>query len=174
MSDETWTRMITVNLTGAFIVTQVVLPDMIAAGWGRVVNISSMAAQSGPKHMAHYAAAKGGMISMTKVLAAEFGPERDHGERHSAALHHRHDHVGPVLRQLQPEAAGRAAGGRAADRSAARACRRTLLARSLACALGRGGLRHRPGDRRERRSLYGEWPAYDAQPARDGGRRVQR
>lgn len=74
MSDETWTRMITVNLTGAFIVTQVVLPDMIAAGWGRVVNISSMAAQSGPRHMAHYAAAKGGMISMTKALAAEFGP----------------------------------------------------------------------------------------------------
>jgi 2-hydroxycyclohexanecarboxyl-CoA dehydrogenase len=74
MTDEEWNRLITVNLTGAFIVTQVALPDMIAAHWGRIINISSMAAQSGPKNMAHYAASKGGLISMTKALATEFGP----------------------------------------------------------------------------------------------------
>lgn len=74
MTDEEWARLITVNLTGAFIVTQEVLPDMVSAGWGRVINMSSMAAQSGPPQMAHYAAAKGGVISMTKALATEFGP----------------------------------------------------------------------------------------------------
>ena len=75
MSDETWETMLRVNLTGAFIMTQVVLPDMIAAGWGRVINISSMAAQAGASNMAHYAASKGGMIAMTRALAHEFGPQ---------------------------------------------------------------------------------------------------
>jgi len=74
MTDAVWDTMLRVNLTGAFIMTQVVLPDMVAAGWGRVINISSMAAQAGAKDMAHYAASKGGMIAMTKALAHEFGP----------------------------------------------------------------------------------------------------
>lgn len=74
MTDDQWETMLRVNLTGAFIVTQVVIPDMIAAGWGRVINISSMAAQSGAKNMAHYAASKGGLISLTRALAHEFGP----------------------------------------------------------------------------------------------------
>ncbi|MDE2404633.1 MAG: SDR family oxidoreductase [Sphingomonadales bacterium] len=75
MTDAVWGEMMRVNLTGAFVVTQVVLPDMVAAGWGRVINISSMAAQKGAKDMAHYAASKGGMIAMTKALAHEFGPQ---------------------------------------------------------------------------------------------------
>jgi 2-hydroxycyclohexanecarboxyl-CoA dehydrogenase len=74
ITDEDWNRQIAVNLTGTFLVTQAVLPDMIAAGWGRIINISSMAAQSGPARLAHYAAAKGGVISLTKSLASEFGP----------------------------------------------------------------------------------------------------
>lgn len=74
LDDQTWDNMLRINLTGAFIVTQVVLPDMIAAHWGRVINISSMAAQSGAPNMAHYAAAKAGMIGMTRALAHEFGP----------------------------------------------------------------------------------------------------
>src|SRR5207245_7091823 len=74
MSDEDWEAVLKVNLTGTFIVTQVVVPDMIAAGWGRIINISSQAAQSGAKNMAHYAASKGGMISLTRTLAVEFGP----------------------------------------------------------------------------------------------------
>jgi 2-hydroxycyclohexanecarboxyl-CoA dehydrogenase len=74
MSDDQWNAGLNVNLTGTFIVTQVVLPDMLAAGWGRIVNISSSGAQSGAKHLAHYTASKGGMISLTRSLAVEFGP----------------------------------------------------------------------------------------------------
>ncbi|MGH7088057.1 MAG: SDR family NAD(P)-dependent oxidoreductase, partial [Stellaceae bacterium] len=50
-------------------------PDMIAAGWGRIVNISSSSAQSGAVNMAHYSASKGGMIALTRTLAQEFGPK---------------------------------------------------------------------------------------------------
>jgi 2-hydroxycyclohexanecarboxyl-CoA dehydrogenase len=74
LTDEQWSRVLEVNLTGTFIVTQTVLPDMIAASWGRIINIASSAAQTGAKHMAHYAASKGGMISLTRSLAVEFGP----------------------------------------------------------------------------------------------------
>ena len=74
MTDEQWGRVLAVNLSGTFIVTQVVLPDMIAAGWGRVINIASSAAQTGAKNMAHYASSKGGMIALTRTLAVEFGP----------------------------------------------------------------------------------------------------
>jgi 2-hydroxycyclohexanecarboxyl-CoA dehydrogenase len=73
--DETqWDRMFEVNVKGTFIVTQVVLPDMKAAGWGRIVNISSSSAQSGAPRMAHYSASKGAIIALTKTLAREFGP----------------------------------------------------------------------------------------------------
>ena len=74
ITDEMWDRQMEVNLKGTFIPTQVVLPDMKAAKWGRVVNISSSGAQSGCPHMAHYTAAKGGVISFTRTLALELGP----------------------------------------------------------------------------------------------------
>ena len=74
MTDAQWELVHKVNLTGTFIVTQEVLPDMVAASWGRIINISSAAAQNGAKNMAHYASSKGGMISLTRTLAAEFGP----------------------------------------------------------------------------------------------------
>jgi 2-hydroxycyclohexanecarboxyl-CoA dehydrogenase len=74
LTDEQWDRMLTVNLKSAFMVTQVVIPDMIAASWGRIVNISSSSAQSGAVNMAHYSASKGGMIALTRTLAQEFGP----------------------------------------------------------------------------------------------------
>lgn len=74
IDDATWDRMIRINLTGAFVVTQEVLPDMIEASWGRIINISSMAAQAGAPRMAHYAASKAGLIGMTKALAHELGP----------------------------------------------------------------------------------------------------
>lgn len=73
-SDADWEAILKVNLTGAFIVSQIALPDMIAAGWGRIINIASSAAQTGAKHMAAYSASKGGMISLTRTLAVEFGP----------------------------------------------------------------------------------------------------
>jgi NAD(P)-dependent dehydrogenase (short-subunit alcohol dehydrogenase family) len=68
---ETWDRIIAVNLTGTFSCIQAVVPDMVAAGWGRIVTISSSSAQSGARNMAHYAASKGGVISLTKSLAVE-------------------------------------------------------------------------------------------------------
>ena len=74
LTDAQWDRMLEVNLKGAFIVTQTILPDMIAQGWGRIVNISSSSAQSGAANMAHYSSAKGGIIALTKTLAQEFGP----------------------------------------------------------------------------------------------------
>jgi 2-hydroxycyclohexanecarboxyl-CoA dehydrogenase len=68
---EGWDRIIGVNLTGTFTCVQAALPDMIAAGWGRIVTISSQSAQSGAPNMAHYAASKGGVIGLTKALAVE-------------------------------------------------------------------------------------------------------
>ena len=55
ITPEKWERVLAVNLTGTFFCIQAALPDMIAAGWGRVVTISSSAAQSGSPRMAHYA-----------------------------------------------------------------------------------------------------------------------
>lgn len=69
LTDEQWDRMLTINLKSAFIVSQLVIPDMIAAGWGRIVNISSSSAQSGAANMAHYSSSKGGMIALTRTLA---------------------------------------------------------------------------------------------------------
>jgi 2-hydroxycyclohexanecarboxyl-CoA dehydrogenase len=66
-----WDRIIGVNLTGTFTCVQAALPDMLAAGWGRIVTISSSSAQSGAPNMAHYAASKGGVIGLTKALAVE-------------------------------------------------------------------------------------------------------
>ncbi len=71
ISADAWDRMIGVNLTGTFTCIQAVLADMIDAGWGRIVTISSSSAQSGAPNMAHYAASKGGVISLTKTLAVE-------------------------------------------------------------------------------------------------------
>lgn len=73
LTDEEWDRMLAINLKSAFIVTQLILPDMIAARWGRIINISSSSAQSGAVKMAHYSSSKGGMIALTRTLAQEFG-----------------------------------------------------------------------------------------------------
>jgi 2-hydroxycyclohexanecarboxyl-CoA dehydrogenase len=73
LTDEEWDRMLAINLRSAFIVTQLVVPDMIAGRWGRIINISSSSAQSGAMHMAHYSSSKGGMIALTRTLALEFG-----------------------------------------------------------------------------------------------------
>lgn len=75
ISDEVWDRMLAVNLSGPFYCTQAVVPDMIEAGWGRIVNISSSSAQSGQQYMTHYVASKAGLVGFTKALALELGPE---------------------------------------------------------------------------------------------------
>jgi 2-hydroxycyclohexanecarboxyl-CoA dehydrogenase len=72
---ETWNRILEVNLTGTFQCCQAVVPDMIAAGWGRIVNISSSSAHGGQPFMTHYVAAKAGVMGFTKALALELGPK---------------------------------------------------------------------------------------------------
>jgi 2-hydroxycyclohexanecarboxyl-CoA dehydrogenase len=71
---EKWNRILGVNLTGTFNCCQAVIPEMLEAGWGRIVNISSSSAQGGQPLMAHYVSSKAGMIGLTKALALEFAP----------------------------------------------------------------------------------------------------
>lgn len=68
---ELWQRMLAVNLTGTFICTQAALPDMLAAGHGRIVNIASTAGQKGYAYVSAYVAAKHGVIGLTRSLALE-------------------------------------------------------------------------------------------------------
>ncbi|CAM3231696.1 SDR family NAD(P)-dependent oxidoreductase [Mycobacterium colombiense] len=74
MSFEEWSKVIDVNLHGVFHTVQAVLPDMVEAGWGRIVNISSSSTHSGQPFMAHYVAAKSAVNGLTKSLALEYGP----------------------------------------------------------------------------------------------------
>ena len=71
VTPEKWDRVLAVNLTGTFACIQLAVPDMLAAGWGRIVTISSSSAQSGAPNMTHYVASKGGVIGLTKALARE-------------------------------------------------------------------------------------------------------
>lgn len=73
LTDEDWTKMFDINTRGTFVVTQEALPDMKAAQWGRIVNISSSSAQSGSVEQVHYSASKGAVISMTRSLAQAVG-----------------------------------------------------------------------------------------------------
>jgi 2-hydroxycyclohexanecarboxyl-CoA dehydrogenase len=71
MTEEMWDRIMSINLKSVLLCTQAVLPDMLAASWGRVVNVSSSSAQTGSSRMVAYAASKGGVIGFTKALAQE-------------------------------------------------------------------------------------------------------
>ncbi|XLZ72546.1 SDR family NAD(P)-dependent oxidoreductase [Massilia sp. SR12] len=66
-----WRQMLDVNLTGAFHCTQAVLPQMLDAGWGRIINIASTAGLKGYKYVSAYVAAKHGLVGLTKALALE-------------------------------------------------------------------------------------------------------
>jgi 2-hydroxycyclohexanecarboxyl-CoA dehydrogenase len=74
VTDERWDFVYAVNVRGTFIVTQEVLPDMKAAHWGRIVNISSSSGQTGAVKMAPYSSSKGAIITLTRSLAQELGP----------------------------------------------------------------------------------------------------
>ncbi len=71
MEVDDWDRVIEVDLRSVFLVTRSVLPGMIERGWGRIVSISSVVAQSGNFGQTNYAAAKAGIIGFTKSLALE-------------------------------------------------------------------------------------------------------
>jgi 2-hydroxycyclohexanecarboxyl-CoA dehydrogenase len=72
LTEEMWDRMLRVNLKGPFLCAKAIVPDMLAAGWGRIVNISSSSTQQGARNMSHYVASKGGVAGFTKALAMEF------------------------------------------------------------------------------------------------------
>jgi len=71
---DDWQRTLDVNLTGTFHCCQAAIPDMTAAGWGRIVMISSSSAQRGAGRAPHYAAAKGGVVALAKSLALAYAP----------------------------------------------------------------------------------------------------
>ena len=64
-------RMMSINIKGPMLCCQEMIPDMLNAGWGRIINISSSSAQTGAPMMCHYSASKGGVIAFTKSLAIE-------------------------------------------------------------------------------------------------------
>ncbi|MEW6263043.1 MAG: SDR family NAD(P)-dependent oxidoreductase [Thermodesulfobacteriota bacterium] len=74
ISDARWDETIRVNLNAAFYWSSRVLPDMKEAGWGRIVNISSIAARGGGVVGPHYAASKAGLLGLTRYSARELGP----------------------------------------------------------------------------------------------------
>jgi 2-hydroxycyclohexanecarboxyl-CoA dehydrogenase len=70
--DALFDKVIRINLRGPWLVTKECLPDMLEAGWGRVINITSSSVQSGSPAQGHYVSAKGGLMGQTKALALEF------------------------------------------------------------------------------------------------------
>ena len=75
IAEADWDEHINVNLKSAFLVTQAVLPQMRAQHWGRIINISSTAAQTGGLVGPHYAASKAGMLGLTHSYAALLAKE---------------------------------------------------------------------------------------------------
>jgi 3-oxoacyl-[acyl-carrier protein] reductase len=71
MSDEDWYRVIAVNLSGAFFMSQAALPHMVERGSGRIINISSIIGETGNIGQANYAASKSGLFGLTKTMARE-------------------------------------------------------------------------------------------------------
>jgi len=74
MSDEQWQRVIDTNLTGAFHTIRRAAPKMMRARWGRIVNVSSVGAHRGGPGQANYAAAKAGLLGLTRSVARELAP----------------------------------------------------------------------------------------------------
>ena len=115
LDEDEWDLVLDVNLKGTYLCTRAVLPAMKAAGWGRVVNISSSAGRSvstlgGP----HYTTAKAAVLGFTRAVAlrnhAQRGLPRSREDRDGQRGHHRR--AGPGLRgQLPDRAARRARGG---------------------------------------------------------------
>ncbi len=73
MKKEDWDFVLSINLTGAFLITQQVLPGMIKERWGRIINMASVVGLSGNPSQANYVSSKAGIIGLTKGLAQEVG-----------------------------------------------------------------------------------------------------
>jgi len=70
-SDELWHRLLSINLSGTFYCTRAALPAMLKNGWGRVINIASIAGKTGAPYIAAYSASKHGVLGLTKSIALE-------------------------------------------------------------------------------------------------------
>lgn len=75
VTEEIWNEYLRVNLTSVFLMTQRVLPGMRAAKWGRIINLSSVAAQYGGIIGPHYSASKAGILGLTRCYASQFARE---------------------------------------------------------------------------------------------------
>ena len=71
---DEWNNTVAVNMTGAFLYSKAVIPDMVSKKCGRIINVSSMWGLVGSSCEVHYSATKAGLIGMTKALAKELGP----------------------------------------------------------------------------------------------------
>ncbi|MBS7546325.1 SDR family NAD(P)-dependent oxidoreductase [Ancylobacter oerskovii] len=71
LDTETWRRVIDVNLVGPFLTCKAVVPHLIKNGWGRIVNVASIAGKEGNPNASHYSASKAGLIGLTKSLGKE-------------------------------------------------------------------------------------------------------
>ena len=80
ITEQDWDELLTVNLKSCFLVTQAVLPGMRARRWGRIINLSSVAAHVGGVVGAHYAASKAGMLGLTHFYASRLAQGGGHGE----------------------------------------------------------------------------------------------
>jgi NAD(P)-dependent dehydrogenase (short-subunit alcohol dehydrogenase family) len=72
-SDELWDRHLAINLSGTFYCTRGALPAMLKSGWGRIINIASIAGKTGAPYITAYAASKHGVMGLTRSLAVELG-----------------------------------------------------------------------------------------------------
>jgi 3-oxoacyl-[acyl-carrier protein] reductase len=71
LAPEVWRRVVEVNLVGPYLTCRAVVPHMIANGYGRIVNVASIAGKDGNPNASHYSASKAGLIGLTKSLAKE-------------------------------------------------------------------------------------------------------
>lgn len=71
LEPDVWRRVIDVNLTAPFLTCRAIVPRMLAQGYGRIVNVASIAGKEGNPNAAHYSASKAGLIGLTKSLAKE-------------------------------------------------------------------------------------------------------
>ena len=120
---DDWRRVIDIDLNGPFLVSRAVVPAMRAAGWGRIVNIASVAGKEGNPNAPAYSAAKAGLIGLTKSLGKELagsgvlvncvtpGGCGDTHLRPDDPDSHRHDEVEDPARPLRPAAGDRRPGG---------------------------------------------------------------
>ena len=72
-TDELWQRHLAINLSGTFYCTRAALPSMLEKGWGRIINIASIAGKTGAPYVSAYSASKHGVLGLTRCVALEVG-----------------------------------------------------------------------------------------------------